>query len=281
MEEMQSIAKQIETNRDDLEAWQRMGELVDDLQKKNDCRDQVARIKKESAGAGMPVGLPADPADSFPKDHVTANLLWDQLPLIAILASNLLPIIGILFLHWSLASVLALYWAENVMVGFFTILKMAFADSQAGNWQVRLVMIILFCFHFGGFCFVHAMFLVGFLFATPRSSQSWNWWLILAGLWLPILGMFISYSISFYRHYLGDGDYQRVTLTSLMAEPYPRIIPMHVGLIMGGFFVLALGSPIGILLVLVALKTGFELVSYRRSVAKWRNPVAKIQALQG
>jgi hypothetical protein len=66
-----------------------------------------------------------------------------------------------------------------------------------------------------------------------------------------------------------------------MAEPYPKIIPMHVGLIMGGFFVLALGSPIGILLVLVALKTGFEVVSYRKSMAKWRNPVAEIQALQG
>jgi hypothetical protein len=281
MEEMQSIVKRIETNQNDLEAWQRLDELVDDPQKKNDCRDQVARIKKELAVAGMPVGLPTDPADSSLKDHVTANLLRDHLPLIAILASNLLPIFGILFLHWNLASVLALYWAENVMVGFFTILKMIFADSQAGDWKARLTIIIFFCFHFGGFCFVHAMFIVGFLFAMPRTSQSWNWWLILAGLWVPILGMFISYSISFYQHYLGDGVYQRVTLTTLMAEPYPKIIPMHVGLIMGGFFVLALGSPIGILLVLVALKTGFEVVSYRKSMAKWRNPVAEIQALQG
>jgi len=79
MEEMQSIVKRIETNQNDLEAWQRLDELVDDPQKKNDCRDQVARIKKELAVAGMPVGLPTDPADSSLKDHVTANLLRDHL----------------------------------------------------------------------------------------------------------------------------------------------------------------------------------------------------------
>jgi hypothetical protein len=212
---------------------------------------------------------------------VTANLSGGQLPLIAIIASNLLPIIGIIFLHWSLASVLALYWAENVMVGFFTILKMLFADEQAGPWTARLAIIALFCFHFGGFCLVHAIFIVGFLFAGSKSVQSWNWWALLAGLWLPILGMFISYSIYFYQHYLGDGIYQRVTLVSLMAEPYPRIIPLHVGIIIGGFFILTLGSPIAIILVLVVLKTGTEVIAYRRSMAKWSATSGELKTLPG
>jgi hypothetical protein len=281
MEEMQSILKRIETNHDDLEAWQRLGEIVDEPQKQNDCREEVARIQKERTGQATIAAATANPNASRLKPSVSANLFGGQLPLIAIIASNLLPIFGIIFLHWSLASVLALYWAENVMVGFFTILKMLFADEQAGPWTARLVMIVVFCFHFGGFCFVHAMFIVGFLFSGPMGGQSWNWWTLLAGLWLPILGMFISYSIYFYQHYLGDGIYQRVTLTSLMAEPYPRIIPLHAGIIIGGFFILALGSPIGIILVLVALKTGAEVIAYRRSMAKWSAPGGELNALPG
>jgi len=50
MEEMQSIVKRIETDHNDLEAWQKLGELVDDPQKKNDCREQVARIRREMGG---------------------------------------------------------------------------------------------------------------------------------------------------------------------------------------------------------------------------------------
>jgi hypothetical protein len=102
---------------------------------------------------------------------------------------------------------------------------------------------------------------------------------MLAGLWLPILSMFISYSISFYQHYLGDGVYQRATLNSLIAEPYLRIIPLHFGLIVAGFFVVALGSPIVVILLLVALKTGAEVFTYRRSLVKWRAPASEVQAL--
>jgi len=281
MQEMQSLLQRIETDHNDLEAWQRLGELVDDPRKQNDCREQVARIQKERAGQSTPAAAPANLSTAHLNTSATANRLGGQLPLIAILASNLLPIFGIIFMHWSLPSVLALYWVENVMVGFFTILKMIFADAQAGPWMARLAMILFFCVHFGGFCYVHAMFIVGFLFGMSRAASQWNWWVLLAGLWLPILGMFISYSISFYHHYLGDGIYQRVTLANLMAEPYPRIIPLHFALIMGGFLFLALGSPIGIILILVALKTGVEVLAYRRSVAKWRAPARDMQVLPG
>ena len=282
MEEMQSIVKRIETDPNDLEAWQRLGELVDDPQKKNDCREQVARIKKEWGDNSLPVSAPTKtgaPARHIP---VTANLLGGQFLLIIIIASNLLPIIGILFLGWSIGSVMLLYWVENVMVGLFTIFKMLFADSQAGGWAGRLAMMAFFCFHFGGFCVVHLIFIMALF--MPRLHQApsvrdipLNMLDMLAGLWLPILGMFISYSISFYQHYLGDGIYQRVTIAGLMAGPYPRIIPLHFGLIVAGFFVVALGSPMVVVMLLVALKTGAEGFAYKRSVAKWRVPIWEVQ----
>jgi hypothetical protein len=286
MDEMQSIINRIETDRNDLEAWQRLGELVDDPQKKNDCRAQVARINRELAGAEAPTVVQPNRRASAAHIPVTAKLLRGKLLLIIIIASNLLPIFGLLFLGWSMGSVMILYWVENIMVGFFTLLKMIFADEQAGMWLVRLPAMLFFCVHFGGFCAVHLIFIL--VLFMPQFHQPLNLQAIpavfldlLVGLWLPILGMFISYSISFYQHYLGDGVYQRVTIYNLMAEPYPRIIPMHFGLILAGFFVVALGSPIGVVILLVLLKTGAEVLAYRRSVSKWRVPKQGIQALLG
>ena len=284
MEEMQSIVKRIEINHDDLQAWQRLGELVDDPQKKDDCREQVARIKKELVGDGAPIVAPSRRGATAWHVPATAALLGGQLPLIFMIASNLLPVIGILFLGWSMGNVMLLYWVENVMVGLFTIFKMIFADSQAGGWAGRLALIVFFCIHFGGFCIGHLIAIMAIF--MPRFSQSLNsqntplnLLNILTGLWLPILGMFISYSIYFYQHYLGDGIYQRVTLSYLMGEPYQRIIPLHLGLILAGFFIMAVGSPIAVILLLVALKTGAEVVAYRRSAAKWRSLARKIRAL--
>jgi hypothetical protein len=279
MEEMQSIVKRIKADHDDLEAWQRLGELVDDPQKKNDCREQVARINKEWGPVAMPAAAPART-----RAHAKTKLLGRQLSLIIIIASNLLPIFGILFLGWSMGSVMILYWVENVMVGFFTILKIVFADEQAGGWLARIPLMLFFCVHFGGFCVGHLIFIIALF--MPKTLVVWNLHntpvnllKFLAELWLPILGMFISYSIYFYQHYLGDGIYQRVSLTSLMGEPYPRIMSMHFVLIIAGFLVVALGSPIGAILLLVALKTGAEMAFYRRSAAKWRTSARKIRAL--
>ena len=282
---MQSILKRIEADHDDLEAWQRLGELVDDPQKKKDCLEQVARINKEWGPVAMPTAAPANTGAPAQKIPATAKLLGGQLLLIFIIASNLLPIFGILFLGWSMGSVMILYWVENVMVGFFTILKMLFADEQAGGWLARLSLIIFFCVHFGGFCIGHLIFILALF--MPRNP-AWNLQNtpanllnLLPELWLPILGMFISYSIYFYQHYLGDGLYQRVSLNSLMGEPYPRIMSMHLVLIIAGFLVVALGSPIGAILLLVALKTGAEVAFYRRSARKWRTSVRRIKALLG
>ena len=83
MEEMQSIVKRIENNHDDLEAWQRRGELVDDPQKQNDCRGQVARINKERTGQVTPAAATANPNASRLNTSVTANLSGGQLPMSA------------------------------------------------------------------------------------------------------------------------------------------------------------------------------------------------------
>ena len=284
MEEMQSIVKRIETNHDDLEAWQRLAELVDDPQKKNDCRDQITRIQKELSSAGKLSVDGQSLAASISKPLRTAHRRR-RYTLAAIIISNLLPVFGILFLGWSMGSVMILYWVENVIVGFFTVLKITFAGAQAGSGLGKLVIILFFCVHFGMFCvghliFITTLFLPRMLLAGGLRNMPWNMLNFLADLCVPILGMFISYSIYFYQHYLGEEIYKRASLTSLIFEPYPRIIPLQLGIILGGFLFLALRSPFWIVLVLVALKTIAEVLTYRSSRRKWRSQSSRMQLLQ-
>jgi len=47
--------------------------------------------------------------------------------LIALLIANIIPLFGVLFLEWDAFSIVLLYWAENLVIGFYNVLKIAFA----------------------------------------------------------------------------------------------------------------------------------------------------------
>jgi hypothetical protein len=117
---------------------------------------------------------------------------------------------------------------------------------------------------------VHGAFVVALF--LPKDTTPGDWLNLLAGMWVPVLGMLISYGTYFVQHYLRNGAYRYASIDKLMLEPYIRIIPMHVGLIAAGFFIVMLGSPIWVVLFLVALKTGGEAFAYHRSMQKRRSP---------
>ena len=49
--------------------------------------------------------------------------------LIALIVANLIPLVGVLFLGWSVWQILIIYWLENGIVGLFNILKMQKAEG--------------------------------------------------------------------------------------------------------------------------------------------------------
>jgi len=320
MEEIQALAKRIEINHDDLEAWQELGELVKDPKKEKDCRDQVTRINNarsgfhdlircERCGASMQV-IPGEPGklpmavcpdcthtkelenDPNPGVQVldggasaesapaSANMLQGRLTYAALIVSNILPVFGILFFGWSLGSILLLYWIENVIAGLSTVIKMALCKVDARGVINKLALIPFFCVHYGTFCAVHLSFIFFFILMQKAISGSIHENLLyrlpslvldpLSGLSIPALGMFISYGISFYQNYIKNGMYRYASLTRLMFEPYPRIIPLHIGLLLGGCIIIFLGSPVWIVLILVAIKTGADVLAHRHSMVKWR-----------
>ncbi|MHC4434296.1 MAG: DUF6498-containing protein, partial [Planctomycetota bacterium] len=47
--------------------------------------------------------------------------------LLALAAANVIPLFGAIFWGWDAGNIVLLYWAENLAVGFYNVLKIAFA----------------------------------------------------------------------------------------------------------------------------------------------------------
>jgi hypothetical protein len=198
-----------------------------------------------------------------------------NLPLIALLAANSIPLVGVVFLGWDVFSIVLLYWAENLAIGLYNVLKMAFVKvDRPLDHLGKLFFIPFFCVHFGGFTAAHGLFILLIFKKGNGEFMSENPWpcflvflqllfnvikqvydIIPTDMKFALLGLFVSHGISFVYNYFFKGEYQRESLNSLMGKPYVRVVVLHITVLVGGFLSMALGEPAAILFVLVVLKT--------------------------
>jgi hypothetical protein len=195
-----------------------------------------------------------------------------------LLATNLIPLVGIALHNWTVFQVLLLYWCENVVVGGFNVLRMLAAQPQSEvTWAGKLFLIPFFCVHYGMFTFVHGMFVVALFGGNTFGGLSGATLVHAvrgAGLTLPVAALVASHGFSFFHNYLGGGEYQRASLPQLMFRPYGRIVVLHLTVLLGGFLVMALGQPVAAIVLLVGLKTAIDLGAHLRERVKFgsRNP---------
>lgn len=225
------------------------------------------------------VDVVADPA------HTRGHALWTSLlspdaSLATLIVANLLPLAGVLLFGWDAGVILVLYWAENLVVGFYNILKMLLARGDEGSTvAAKLFLIPFFIFHFGGFCAVHGVFVDLFASGLEAGGDAENffpdpdvWWgpLMFVGLlvgvvqamWVKyapqiffaLLGLLVSHGVSFVQNYLWRGEYRERTVKRQMFQPYGRVALMHVAIIAAALPVMLLGSPLPLLVIIIALK---------------------------
>jgi len=174
---------------------------------------------------------------------------WFRRPLLSLVVANTIPLWGVLFLGWSVFSVVFLYWAENLAVGFFNVLKMACAKGTGRpDRQPKWLLIPFFLVHYGGFVAGHGLFVI-LLFAKSKAG----FFEMLASVQYGLIALFASHAVSFVDDYLLNGEYLSAKLDKLMFSPYPRLIVLHVSIIAGGLFIQTRRSPSGALAMLVML----------------------------
>ena len=203
------------------------------------------------------------------------------LPQIALLLANLIPLFGVLYLDWDVGGIIVLYWAENLVIGLYTALKMLVAAGASAFGHI-----LFFCLHYGGFCAVHGIFVKELteyagIERVADPVLGWPGPMVLLEkfyhlidnvlaaapegyLWV-LLAMTLSHGVSFMLLYIGQGEFGETTPQKLMRAPYNRIAILHVTIIIGAFLGIKLDSPLGLLLALVALKIAMDIMLHNRS----------------
>jgi uncharacterized protein DUF6498 len=76
---------------------------------------------------------------------------------------------------------------------------------------------------------------------------------------IAAVALFLSHGASFLFNYVGRREYLTASPSKQLFAPYGRVVVLHLTIIFGAFIAALLGAPIGALLVLVVLKTAFDL----------------------
>ena len=222
----------------------------------------------EIEGEWEPVPLLSEAAEeAMPEEEagwVNEPPSLTSLSALLLIAANLVPVAGAAFLGWELSDVRVLYWAESAIIGFYNLCKIVLI----GRWFALLAG-PFFVGHFGGFMAVHFLFIYTLFVKGPFSEADvagdlGEVWALFGDLWPALLALFVSHGYSFVTNFLGRQEYKRRTVNHQMGEPYSRIVFMHLVLIFGGFLVMLLGSPVPVLIAVIALKVFFDLRAHIR-----------------
>lgn len=212
----------------------------------------------------------------------------DNIPLVALVVADLIPLWGVFYQGWDAFIILLIYWSENLVVGFYNILRMVFVKiDRSGERFIKMISIPFFTFHYGAFCGVHGFFLLIMFrkseFNLLDSSDAFGPLVFIQilinvirevhrilpeGFLIPFIALAVSHGISFINNYLGKEEYKQTNIKQLMGIPYNRVIVMHVAVIAGGFLMVLLGSPAGLLVALVMVKIILNTIFHLREHSK-------------
>lgn len=205
---------------------------------------------------------------------------------------NAFTVLGVVALGWPAGNVFVLFWVENAVIGAWNVVRILTARGNGrGEKPLRLTvngrptapkpvpLALFFCVHYGLFCLVHAVF-TGFVAYTLGVRASF----LLLG--LPIVLIVIRYAVEVSTVWFGAGQRDVVSPGRAMAQPYPRIIVLHVAVLIAFATVLSqlgassvpellqptvtamgtlAGRDVWLVLVLVALKTVADVWTTRRA----------------
>jgi len=233
-------------------------------------RPGIALVTSETSGSSRA-------ADAWTAARSASN----SLPFL--IAANLVPVLGVLFLGWDLATILVLYWIENGIVGIINVPKILMARgpmpavpaggeleksmlgvSTAG--AARVMLAPFFLVHYGMFWLVHGIFVFSLPFVWPGPAplggalpfpfgSAVRLFDLPPAIAIAAAGLGLSHLVSFRLNFLGRREYVAISPQEQMLQPYGRLVVLHVSIVFGSIAVGALGQPLGLLLVLMGAKT--------------------------
>lgn len=203
---------------------------------------------------GITAFMTANPQEGKATSRSDPPALWQVLGL------NIVPLLGVLLFKWDAGTLLAVYWLENVVIGLFHALRLA---TARGIFWEKLFLVPFFLMHYGGFCAGHGVFIV----VLTQGDKALD--LVFQGQWSEVEtiifhGQFkvllLAYLIINASDFLSWYKKPRTEAArDMIGAPYPRIIFLHLGLVIGGGIAMLFQSALWILLILVLAKCYYDL----------------------
>ena len=179
-----------------------------------------------------------------------------------LIVANLVTLIAAVWEGWDLRDVMFIYWAQSVIIGFFSCRRiLALQDYSTDGFELgdqpveptkktKRHAAFAFAAVYGGFHLCYVSFLL------PRFFQ-WSGW-ELWGIWLCVGVFALNHRFSFHHNVKRDLD-RKPNIGTLVFFPYLRILPMHLTIIFGIGFLRS--KPPAVVLFLV-LKTVVDLLMH-------------------
>jgi hypothetical protein len=209
---------------------------------------------------------------------------------VLLIAFNLVPLVGVIAWGWNVSTILVLYWLENGIVGVLNVPKILLAQGAPPAMAVtatglgpasKIGTAGFFVLHYGIFWLVHGIFVFTLpMFGSMRDvvtepfGVGVGFGVGFEGTLIPgdptsavdatavtigVIGLAISRGASFVVNYLGRREYLTISPQQQAFAPYPRLVILHVTIIIGAFVSLLIGSPVGAIVALVVVKTVMDL----------------------
>jgi hypothetical protein len=186
-----------------------------------------------------------------------------DLPLLSLLFANGITIALALLQDWAVGTLLAVYWFQSVTIGLFAIVRLlGVPPGVDGRGRLQGIALAgFFALHYGLFHLVYLIFIVTFALTG------------MYGLADP-LGIALGCAVFFGNHlvsYLWYRPRETEPPMQIFAEPYARIVPMHLTIIAGGFVTALLPGEVGsrlVLLLFLLLKTGADVAAHQKKHAR-------------
>jgi len=185
---------------------------------------------------------------------------------------NVVPLVGVLYFHWSAINVLVLYWFENLLIGFCTLIRL-FAHRawtrKRGYWRhsnrlgiqvndkpAEMGLIGEYAIATFGFTLAHGVFVGVIALVVHQNYPDQAMWQLS---WQQVLRGALAIAV-----FLGIelvADLTRIRGASFAAlRDYAqarmgRVIVLHLAILFGMFAMAMSHSPMGILYVLIGIKT--------------------------
>ncbi len=199
-------------------------------------------------------GNPEYEGSGFISDHSTLFLIF----------SNIIMIFLALFENWDLITIMFIFWCQSVIIGIFTFFKILDLKNfttdgfYINNKQAKPTKstktgtAFFFLFHYGFFHFVYLIFILANPFFNKSSTTIFTEFTIL----IAVSIFFANHFYSFIYNREKNAN-KKQNIGKVMFFPYMRIIPMHLTIIFGSFFLMQ-GLPQLSLILFLLLKTGAD-----------------------